>query len=395
MRRITGHLEEDKGKWYAAVNRYDTDGKRHVKWYNLDVEAKRGNKRKAEERLTELLEKLNRGTDYISESLTPAERERLRLSNSPVDEYLVEWLEDHKRNITTRTYEGYKSYIDQRIVPYFREKHILVKDMTGDNINAFYRYLTEQGLKGTSQQRYHSVLHLAFKTAVKRRIIPANPVDQADRPKSKPFISSYYNADEMKKLLEIAEKDELHLVILLTAYYGLRRSEVLGLKWSAIDFTDKKIAIRHKVLEESGEIHGYDVMKTKSSYRTLPLIPVVEEALRNQISFRDEMKKAFRKGYCTDYEEYICTDALGRLYRPDYVSEHFALLLKKNGLRHIRFHELRHSCASLLLAKKVPMKMIQEWLGHSDISTTSNIYSHLDAESKLESAGIIGAALSS
>ena len=263
-----------------------------------------------------------------------------------MDEYLVEWLEDHKRNITTRTYEGYKSYIDQRIVPYFREKHILVKDMTGDNINAFYRYLTEQGLKGTSQQRYHSVLHLAFKTAVKRRIIPANPVDQADRPKSKPFIASYYNADEMKKLLEIAEKDELHLVILLTAYYGLRRSEVLGLKWSAIDFTDKKIAIRHKVLEESGEIHGYDVMKTKSSYRTLPLIPVVEEALRNQISFRDEMKKAFRKGYCTDYEEYICTDALGRLYRPDYVSEHFALLLKNNGLRHIRFHELRHDLLS-------------------------------------------------
>lgn len=79
----------------------------------------------------------------------------------------------------------------------------------------------------------------------------------------------------------------------------------------------------------------------------------------------------------------------------DYVSEHFALLLKKNGLRHIRFHELRRYCASLLLAKKVPMKMIQEWLGHSDISTTSNIYSHLDAESKLESADIIGAALSS
>ena len=395
MKKITGHLEEKNGKWYAAVNHYGQDNKRHVKWYSLDVEAKRGNKRKAEERLTELLEKLNRGMDYLSESLTPAERERQRLANSPVDEYLVEWLEDHKRNITTRTYEGYKSYIDQRIVPYFREKHILVKDMTGDNINAFYRYLTEQGLKGTSQQRYHSVRHLAFKTAVKRRIIPANPVDQADRPKSKPFISSYYNADEMKKLLEIAKKDELHLVILLTAYYGLRRSEVLGLKWSAIDFTDKKIAIRHKVLEESGEIHGYDVMKTKSSYRTLPLIPVVEEALRNQISFRDEMKTAFRKGYCTDYEEYICTDALGRLYRPDYVSEHFALLLKNNGLRHIRFHELRHSCASLLLAKKVPMKMIQEWLGHSDISTTSNIYSHLDAESKLESADIIGAALSS
>ena len=95
--------------------------------------------------------------------------------------------------------------------------------------------------------------------------------------------------------------------------------------------------------------------------------------------YQAEMKQVFRKGYCTDYLEYVCTDSIGRLYSPDFVSEHFSLLLKKNGMEHIRFHELRHSCASLLLSKKVPMKMIQEWLGHSDISTTSNIYSHLDA----------------
>ena len=105
------------------------------------------------------------------------------------------------------------------------------------------------------------------------------------------------------------------------------------------------------------------------------------------------MKKAFRKGCCPDFEEYICTDVLGRLYRSDYVSEHFALLLKKNGLRHIRFHELRHSCTSLLLAKKVPMKMIREWLGHSDISTMANIYSHLDYQSKLSLANTMKNAL--
>ena len=99
--------------------------------------------------------------------------------------------------------------------------------------------------------------------------------------------------------------------------------------------------------------------------------------------------------YYTDYDEYICTDALGKLYKPDYVTSHFACLLKNSGMRHIRFHEIRHSCASLLLAKKVPMKMIQEWLGHSDIQTTSNIYSHLDAQSKLESADVIAAALES
>ena len=86
---------------------------------------------------------------------------------------------------------------------------------------------------------------------------------------------------------------------------------------------------------------------------------------------------------------------MGKLFEPNWVTETFGRLMKKHGLRQIRFHDLRHSCASLMLANGVPMKQIREWLGHSDISTTSNIYSHLDAESKLESADIIGAALSS
>ena len=238
-------------------------------------------------------------------------------------------------------------------------------------------------------------MHKAFKDAVKRNIIPTNPVEQAERPKSQPFIASYYNAEEIKHLLDVSSSDELHLVILLAAYYGLRRSEVLGLKWSAIDFSEKKIVIRHKVLEEDGNPVGYDVMKTKSSYRTLPLLPQIEEELKKQLEYQKRMKDVFRKGYCTDYEEYVCTDALGRLYRPDYVTNHFLCLLKQNGMRRIRFHELRHSCASLLLAKKVPMRMIQDWLGHSDIQTTSNIYSHLDTQSKQESAEVIANALES
>lgn len=84
---------------------------------------------------------------------------------------------------------------------------------------------------------------------------------------------------------------------------------------------------------------------------------------------------------------------MGNLFKPDTVTEQFGKLLKKYGLRKIRFHDLRHSCASLLLAKHIPMKMIQDWLGHSDIQTTANIYSHLDAQSKQESAAVIGEAL--
>ena len=392
MRKITGHLEEKNGQWYAAVNHYDANGKRKVKWYNLDVESKKGNKKKAEEHLNDLLSKLNAGSTFLAESMTPAERERFRLANSLVEDYLLEWLQGHRGSVSASTFKDYKAYIKNRINPFFKKLHLTVKEVTGDEINAFYSSLLADGLKGTTAQRYHGVLHCAFKSAVKRRIIPANPVEQADRPRADPFIAGYYNREEIKRLLDETRDDELYLIILLTAYYGLRRSEVLGIKWSAIDFESKQISIRHKVLDE-GKPVGYDVMKTKSSYRTLPLLPFIESELISARQRQQEMKRAMRSAYCRDYEDYVCVDALGRLYRPEFVSTHFGVLLKKKGLRKIRFHDLRHSCASLLVACGVPMKNVQDWLGHSDMATTANIYSHIDAESKKQSAGILANAL--
>ncbi|MBR6100986.1 MAG: site-specific integrase [Ruminococcus sp.] len=197
----------------------------------------------------------------------------------------------------------------------------------------------------------------------------------------------------MKALFDCTKNDPLHIVILIAAYYGLRRSEVVGLKWSAIDFSGRTVNIKHKVLQDGSDLKGFDVMKTKSSYRTLPLIPIVEQELIAERERQAEMKRVFGMSYNRNYEEYICVDAVGELIKPNYVTDHFKVILKQNGLRKIRFHDLRHSCASLLLANGVQMKLIQEWLGHSDISTTSNVYSHVDSESKKMSAKAIELAL--
>jgi len=134
-------------------------------------------------------------------------------------------------------------------------------------------------------------------------------------------------------------------------------------------------------------------MKTKSSYRTLPLIPYIEGVLKAEAARQEEMRKIMRGSYNKAYSEYVCVDAMGNLLKPQYITEHFKVILKQNGMRPIRFHDLRHSCASLMLANGVPMKMIQDWLGHSDMGTTANIYSHLDANSKIASAATIGNAL--
>jgi len=397
LKRTTGHLAEKNGKWYAVINLYDTEGHRKEKWASLDLEAKRGTKTEANHRMNELLAKFNTGELYLMESLTKAEQERIRVANMPLSDYLSEWLELHRANVSILTYQGYYEMVHSRMMPYFGSQGLCVKDVTGDEINEFYLSLRKEGLTGATAQRHHSLLHLAFRSAVKRRIIPTNPCDQADRPKANQYIGSYYNADELKTLIEALDDDPMRIPVILTAYYGLRRSEVLGLKWDAIDYKDKKIYIRHKIIEvktPNGKVlEGMDVMKTKSSYRTLPLIPYIEGVLKAETARQEEMRKIMRGSYNKAYSEYVCVDAMGNLLKPQYITEHFKVILKQNGMRPIRFHDLRHSCASLMLANGVPMKMIQDWLGHSDMGTTANICSHPDASSKIASAATIGNAL--
>ena len=394
MKRITGHLSQKAGKWYVVINLYDADGKRHEKWRGLNLETKKGTKREATYRLNQILDQYNSENMYLFDKMSRAERERFRVAEMPVEEYLTEWLENHKPNISDFTYEGYRIMLHSRMIPFFEPMHLKVREVTGDEINAYYIHIRNNGLKGTTAQKHHTMLHLAFKSAVKRRIIPSNPVEQADRPKGEQYIASYYTADEIKQLLDVTKDDPMHMVILFAAYYGLRRSEAVGLKWTAIDFGANTISIRHKVLQDKKGVRSYDVMKTKSSYRTLPLIPFVREELLKEKARQEEMKALLSKGYNHEYDEYICVDAVGNLITPNYVSRHFQTLLKNLGMRKIRFHDLRHSCASLQLANGVPMKIIQEWLGHSDMATTANIYSHVDSESKKAGANAIALALS-
>lgn len=131
---------------------------------------------------------------------------------------------------------------------------------------------------------------------------------------------------------------------------------------------------------------GEDVLKTKSSFRTLPLIPAVEKLLLEEKEKQEMFRRLFKKSYCRDYLDYICVDQTGKLLRPNYVTEHFAWLIQKYDLKKIRFHDLRHTCASLLLSSGISMKQIQIWLGHSTFATTADIYAHLDFTAQEESA---------
>ena len=188
-------------------------------------------------------------------------------------------------------------------------------------------------------------------------------------------------------------KEKIELVVLLTAFYGLRRSEVIGLKWSAFDFNHNCFSIRHTVTtcNVKGErvTIKKDKAKNKSSLRTYPLIPFLKERLLEAKKQQEENRKLCGRSYNKEYLGYFCVDVMGKLIKPNYVYSTFGKLLAKNNLRHIRFHDLRHTCASLLLANGVPMEQVKEWLGHSEISTTVDIYGHLQYATKKQSAAAI------
>lgn len=215
-----------------------------------------------------------------------------------------------------------------------------------------------------------------------------------------PFWYVLFTSHSYKKLMnnEIEtglsiKGHKIELVVLLTAFYGLRRSEVIGLKWSAFDFNHNCFSIRHTVTtcNVKGErvTIKKDKAKNKSSLRTYPLIPFLKERLLEAKKQQEENRKLCGRAYNKEYLGYVCVDVIGNLIKPNYVSSTFGKLLAKNNLRHIRFHDLRHTCASLLLANGVPMEQVKEWLGHSEISTTVDIYGHLQYVTKKQSAAAI------
>ena len=414
---VAGHLQEKKGYYYAVLSYKDADKRRRTKWIASGLPVK-GNKKKAEGFLQE-----QRRSFEIPLADQPIAKDGQEL----FADYLQRWLQVAKTTVAPTTYGSYGGLLRNPIDPWFRKKRITLQGLTASDLQAFYM---EQGrrVKPNTVIHYHAVIHRALKYAVKMDLISVNPADKVDRPRKNGYhllvkvhistddrqvvadflsvLDMWFSTDEAKidtavynpsritKLYgTIAAKGAHTLIevpVKLAAFYGLRRSEVMGLRWDAVDFVHNTICIRHTVtgctIDGQYQIIAADTTKTRSSRRTLPLVPTVREMLLRLKEQQEQNRKICGQSYSREFADYICVNKLGERIRPAYLSSCFSKALEQNHLRHIRFHDLRHSCATLLLAHGVPLKQIQEWLGHSDFSTTANIYAHLDAASKQKSA---------
>lgn len=376
---VAGHLREKGGHYYAVLNYTDYQGNRKSKWIATGLTVK-GNKKRAEAIL------MDARRNFQEEAPPRMEAKTL------FADFLEQWLEITKDSIAVPTYASYSTLSNSVIIPYFRKLGTTLEELAAKDIQQFYLEQRKR-VSGSTVIHYHAIIHKALKYAVKLDLIATNPADRVERPKKERYVASFYDADEVNALFQAARGTNLEIPILLGAFYGLRRSEVIGLKWNAIDFERNTITVQHTVtscnVDGKNMLVAADRTKTKSSMRTLPLVPFMKERLLQQKKVQAENRKLCGRSYVKDYLGYVCVNEIGAILKPNYISTSFPKLLEANGLRHIRFHDLRHSCASLMLANGVPMKQIQEWLGHSDFSTTANIYAHLDYSSKLHSADVM------
>ena len=361
--------KKDRPHYFIVLSYTDSEGKRQRPWITTDIPVKGNNKRLAKERLKEVL------AEYS-----------LKIVKKPPTglfaDFIEKWLENLfcSKSITVTTYDTYKILLDKHIVPYFRSLNLELEDIEPDHIQQYVNhkmtYLSQNTVK-----KHLSNISKCLDSAVRQNIILYNPAKRIETIKKVKYTGAKcYNERLIEELLRCSKGDPLETVVLLTVFYGFRRSEVLGLKWDAVNFENDTIDIKHTVVRVSKETHMKDSTKNESSCTTVPLSRIIKEHL---IRWRAEQER-HKSLQPNDYIDngYICTKFNGELLGTTFVSQHFKLLLSKNDLPHIRFHDLRHSSASYLKHLGFDLKDIQIWLRHGDIQTSMNLYTHLDMDAK-------------
>lgn len=383
---MTATLKVKNDRYYAVIN-YKEGKEYKQKWIALGLPTK-NNKRKAEAMLAEVKRR------FEEQYSTPAGDILFVI-------YIKQWLEKKKPLIQMSTWEGYEIYATKHIIPYFEPLELSLRDLRPQHIKNYYEFKyangrmdgKEGGLSIASIKKHALVIKEVLNDALIEECITRNPADGIKMPakdipkREKVFL----DAEQANAMLQAFKGHPLEALVYITLYYGLRRSEILGLRWSAVDFERGTLSINHTVVKNRTIVRK-DTTKTQSSHHTYILIDDVRAVLLEH----RERQKQNRVEYGAAYQEsdYIFTWADGTLYRPDYVTRGFQRVLKAHNIPMMRFHDLRHSTASILYDKGWDLKDSQSWLRHSSVEMTGDIYTHITEARKAKMAAQLNSTFS-
>lgn len=380
---MTGNLQIKEGKYYAVLNTYDYTGKRKLKWISTGL-AVRGNKRRAEQFLREKI------GEYEA-------KQGLDKTNILFSEYIKVWLQKAAIKVDIVTYQGYEVTANTHIIPYFQKLAVRLTDVNHALLQEYFNHKHQAGridgkggLAPKTLRLHKNIIMQTLNEAIKCNFIDRNPCFSVVLPQLERYQYAFYTSEQLNQLFEALHDEPMLPLVKMTAFYGLRRSELLGLKWDSVNFETGTLTIRHTVSHGTRTVEK-DKTKNQASFRSFPLTDETKGIIMAAKAKETENHTLFGNTYISN--DYIFKWPDGHPYAPAFITHKFSQLLKKYGLPHIRFHELRHSCASNLIALGFTLKDVQEWLGHADIKLTANVYSHLDLARKNSIAAALGDSL--
>ena len=345
----------------------------------------KGNKKKAEEIEEAFFQEVKEKYKDAYQEDKIEKKEKIKFLD-----FLEQSITNSKNSIEYPTYKSYRD--QQRIInKFFSIKNLDLEAVTVADILDFYTYLSNIR-KNTNNTviHYHALLRKTFTEAHIRKLIKENIMLEIPRPKKEKYISEVFNLKEINIFLNHIKGHQFELEMNLAIFYGFRRSELLGLRFSVIDFDNNTILVNTKITSsEKEKLVAKQKMKNDSSYRIMPLLDSVKKLIIQRMERIKKDKYFFKSVYTKKWEGFICVVENGELIKPGRLTRTFRKLINECGLKKIRLHDLRHSCATLLYEQDIQLKDIQMWLGHSDIQTTANIYSHFDYTRKEKAGKII------
>ncbi|MBN1370440.1 MAG: tyrosine-type recombinase/integrase [Anaerolineaceae bacterium] len=337
------------GRWVAQLS---VDGKRLSKYFKTQRDARAWVK--------EMQTKINEGLTYLGMNVT-------------LEEYLKEWLLTTKMTLRPKTFIQYTQIVNQHILPALGSRKL--QDIRPDMIQTCYNHWIAQGMSARTVRLNHAVLHKALNHAMKLGMIGRNPTDLATKPRITKTEMKTFDDTQVRTFLLAAQGARLYALFNLALTTGLRQGELLGLKWSDIDWNTRKISIQRQVQRLRGQGVIFSEPKSSAGRRKIAIGKQTVEVLRTHYQ-QQQIEREFAGDRWVE-NDLVFPSTLGTPLDSRNLFRIFKEILQQTSLPNIRFHDLRHTAATLLLQQNVHPKVVQERLGHSDISLTLNTYSHV------------------
>jgi integrase len=357
------------GRWCAAVTLQTPLGRRR-KWLYGKT------RREVQDKLTVALRTTQLGLPQSDDRTT-------------VGAYLTEWLATTAATIRPRTFVRYSEYVRIHAIPIVG--HIALSHLGPQHLQQLYANRLQAGLAPTSVAHLHTVMHTALARAEAWGLIPRNVARLVRPPRAPRREMTALTPDQVGSLLSAARGDRLEALYVVAVTTGMRQGELLALRWASVDLAAATVTVHSTLVEKTG---GFDFAEPKSarSRRQIALTAIAVAAVRRHRAA--QLAERLRAGTSwTDHDLVFASDAGGPLNGSNILQRSFYPLLRRAGLPRVRFHDLRHSAATLMLSRSVPLKIVSEILGHSQISITADTYMHVTPGMQREAAAAVDAAL--